>query len=169
MIFAAASTRGIAFCEDCRPLDYPRAMLREAISEGKRLRRYFTGDFYALTPVTTDAHDWCAYQWHRPEEADGVVYAFRRQEAPHSDCELRLRQIDPKAQYDVEVSLGYARAQTQRMSGKALVAPDRFGDGRTGFRSRRVPSRAVRPRPRGPRARCQRRLPPRPPFLVLRA
>ncbi len=68
-LFRSGMNAGISFCEDCRPADYPREQLKQAIAEAKRLRPYFFGDFYALGPVTVRPEDWCVLQYHRPRGA----------------------------------------------------------------------------------------------------
>jgi len=118
--FRSGSNAGIAFCEDCRPAGYPREKLRQAIAEAKRLRKYYVGDFYALTDVTTNPRDWCVLQYHRPEEADGMVVAFRRHRSPFHGLSAELRQIDPQAGYEVTRSAGYAPSKPERVRGKDL-------------------------------------------------
>ncbi len=51
-LFRSGFNAGIAFAEDCRPKDYPRDLLKQAIAEGKRLRKYYFGNFYPLSDVT---------------------------------------------------------------------------------------------------------------------
>ena len=57
-LFRSGFNGGIAFAEDCRPADYPRDLLRQAIAEGKRLRPYWFGDFYPLSDPTLDPAGW---------------------------------------------------------------------------------------------------------------
>ncbi len=38
-LFRSGFNAGIAFAEDCRPKDFPRDLLRQAMAEGKRLRK----------------------------------------------------------------------------------------------------------------------------------
>ena len=78
-----------------RPKDYPRDLLKRAIAEAKRIRKYYYGDFYVLSDVTTSARDWCVWQYHRPAEQDGIVIAFRRHESPYSALTAELRGMDP--------------------------------------------------------------------------
>jgi len=108
---------GIAFCEDCRPPDYPRELLKQAVAEGKRLRKYFFGDFYTLTEVTTSPKDWCVLEYHRPAEQDGMVLAFRRRESPYYGMAVELRDVDPAATYEVVRSAGYEPAAPVRLRG----------------------------------------------------
>lgn len=118
--FRSAFNGGITFCDDIRPADYPREMLRQAIAEGKRIRKYFHGDFYPLHTSGNDSKDWCVMQYHRPNERDGLVMAFRRHDSPFSSIELSLRDIDPNAEYEVIRSFSYKPSRPIRIKGARL-------------------------------------------------
>jgi len=105
--FRSGFNGGIAFAQDIRKPDYPREQLRQAIAEGKRIRKYWLGDFYALSAATTNPQDWCVLQYHRPEQGDGMVLAFRRHRSPYSGYDCELRAIDPNATYAVTVCHTY--------------------------------------------------------------
>jgi alpha-galactosidase len=119
-LFRSGFNGGVSFCEDCRPADYPKALLKQGIAEGKRLRQYFLGDFYPLTPVTTSPREWCVLQYHLPEEAAGMVVAFRRHHSPYSGYDAELRGIDEKATYEVTQSTGYEPSAPVQMKGGEL-------------------------------------------------
>ncbi len=119
-LFRSGFNAGIAFCEDCRPADYPREMLKQAIAEGKRIRKYYFGDFYVLGNVTLDPKDWCILQYHRPKEEDGMVIAFRRPESPESSRTAALREIDPRAEYEIMRSETYQPSAAEKISGEKL-------------------------------------------------
>ena len=119
-LFRSGFNAGIAFCEDIRAEDYPRALLEQAIAEGKRLRKYYFGDFYPLLEVTTNPEDWCVMQYHRPQEGDGMVVAFRRHASAEAAFECHLRAVDPEAEYHVSVSEGYSPGTPVAMKGAAL-------------------------------------------------
>ena len=104
--FRSGFNGGIAFCEDTRPADYPREQLRDAIVEGKRLRKYYMGDFYPLSDVTTDPRDWTVMQYHLPETHEGAVIGFRRHKSPFTAIQCELKSIDPAATYEVTRSVG---------------------------------------------------------------
>ncbi len=118
--FRSGFNGGIAFCEDIRGADYPRDQLRDAIAEGKRIRKYWFGDFYALSDITTSPRDWCVFQYHRPEERDGIVLAFRRENSPYAAYDCRLRGIDPDATYRVTFSSGYEPEPPVTLRGSQL-------------------------------------------------
>lgn len=119
--FRSGFNGGISFCEDIRAADYPRDLLAQAIAEGKRIRKYYFGNFYALTDVSTDPRRWCVLQYHRPAEGDGMILAFRRPAAPDATYGCALREIDPTTEYDATLSPGYTPASPVRMTGEALA------------------------------------------------
>jgi alpha-galactosidase len=120
-LFRSGYNAGIAFCEDCRPVDYPRDLLRAAIEEGKRIRKYYFGNFYPLNAVTVSPEDWCVLQYHRPAEADGMVVAFRRHESPYASFDCTLYEIDPGADYEVIRSELYLPSAPAKMTGSELA------------------------------------------------
>jgi alpha-galactosidase len=119
-LFRSGFNAGIAFCQDCRPRDYPRDLLKQAIAEGKRIRKYWFGDFYPLSEVTLSPTDWCVMQYHRPAEQDGMVVAFRRDRSPYASYDCQLRGIDPAAEYEVTQSAGYQPSPPVVMKGQRL-------------------------------------------------
>lgn len=131
-LFRSGFNAGISFGEDCRPANYPREQLKRAIAEGKRLRPYFFDNFYALTPATIRPDDWSVVQFHRPNQQDGLLMAFRREAAKEADRAVQLREIDPAAEYDVMQSIDYTRAPPKRMKGSELISPKLHIDAQPG-------------------------------------
>ncbi len=118
--FRSGFNGGISFCEDIRPAAYPRALLKQAIAEGKRIRKYFSGNMYVLTEVTVSPKFWQVVQYHRPDKQDGLVMLFRRHKSAYSGYTLDLREIEPTAKYSVTVSRNYNRPAPQVMTGSEL-------------------------------------------------
>ncbi len=122
-LFRSGFNGGTSFAEDVRPEGYPREELKQAIIEGKRIRKFFIGDMFPLTEVTTDPHDWEVIQYHRPSQQDGLIVAFRRPESPFVTYELReLREIDPSGEYEVTVSKGFDPDAPIHMKGAELLS-----------------------------------------------
>jgi len=119
-LFRSGFNAGIAFVEDARPADYPRDLLKQGIAEGKRIRKYFLGNFYPLVESGVDPSGWCVTQYHRPAENDGLLMAFRRDQSPDAQGVCRLRDIDPGAAYRVTVYRGYAPEPPMTMPGAGL-------------------------------------------------
>jgi alpha-galactosidase len=121
-LFRSGFNAGISFCEDVRSENYSREMLEQAIAEGKRIRKYYFGDLYALTEVTVDPTGWLVLQYHRPAEQDGMVVAFRRSQSLYTGFALNdLRGIDLEAEYEITVSRDYIQEVTVHMQGAAWV------------------------------------------------
>lgn len=119
-LFRSGFNGGIAFAEDCRPAEYPRGELAEAIAEAKRLRKYWFGDFYVLSDASLDPAAWCVLQHHRPAEGDGVVVAFRRHRSPYASYDCEVRGIDPDAAYEVTEASTYRPGEPVALRGEAL-------------------------------------------------
>lgn len=145
-LFRSGFNGGISFCEDVRDSTYspgsaagftkqpgimpkvksysgnryPRESLRQAIAEGKRIRKYYFGDFYPLSDVDTSARNWCVTQYHRPKEQDGMVVAFRRHKSPFGSFICDLHEIDPEANYEVTRSYTFEPSKPVRMKGSEL-------------------------------------------------
>ena len=73
--------------------------LRARFEEMHLVRPYFMGDLYHLTAPIKDSTAWCAMQWDRPQQGDGMVQVFRRKKSPYSEAFLELRKIDPTKTY----------------------------------------------------------------------
>jgi alpha-galactosidase len=96
------------------PADFPYDWMRNMVAQLKLVRPYYYGDYYPLLPCsansdcTTDpskersaAYEWAAWQFNRPEQGDGMVQAFRRDEDEDHTKDLRLRGLDPTATYEI--------------------------------------------------------------------
>ena len=87
--------------------------VRKIHNEYKRVRPYYSCDFYRLIDATVyafddsdyenpDASSWTAYQFDRPEENDGLLGFFRRRNSPFDRCGVTLKAIDENAKYSLE-------------------------------------------------------------------
>jgi len=119
-LFRSGFNGGIAFCQDCRPSGFPRKQLERAIAEGKRIRKYWFGDFYPLSDITLSESDWCVMQYHRPAEQDGIIVAFRRHRSPYASFDCRPRGIDPSAEYEVVESRTFEPGLAAKTRGDIL-------------------------------------------------
>lgn len=109
-----------------------REVLKQGIVEGKRIRKYWLGNFYPLTDASVSPKDWCVTQYHLTDADEGIVIAFRRHEAEKAAYQCKLREIDPKATYEVYRSLGFQQSASEVINGDALTRllveiPDRPG------------------------------------------
>lgn len=102
--------------------DYDPATARAAIAEAKENSKFWYGDFYPLTPAVRGTGAISAWQLHRPDLDEGVVYLFRQKDSPYLGIELELRALDASAKYRVEIfNNGYDVAETRELSGAELA------------------------------------------------
>ncbi len=96
------------------PPNFPFDWLRTMIAQLKRVRPYYYGDYYPLLPCSFNSDcvkgesnersanfEWAAWQFNRPEQGDGMVQAFRREQNGEAAQDLRLRGLEPAATYEV--------------------------------------------------------------------
>lgn len=84
-----------AFCDTKEKIDY----LKKYTEEYLKLRPYFSEDFYPLTEFSDKLDTWCASQFDRPSEGDGIVQVFRRENSPYESASFMLGGIDENADY----------------------------------------------------------------------
>jgi alpha-galactosidase len=102
----------------------------EAIAEFRALRPYFSGDFYPLTEYSTSDEVWAAFQWDRPEQADGIVLAFRRPQAAKPSISIRLNNVDAGADYELvfdDYGIALTRSGREIGAGLAIKIPEAPG------------------------------------------
>ena len=114
---------GLILMYDVRPPDFDAALTRRIITEEKRISKFYYGDFYPLTPITTDEGDWVAYQCDRPDLKEGMVMAFRHRMAKDESLTVKLRGLREDRTYEVE---DLDSAEKYNVSGKELAAGTRL-------------------------------------------
>jgi len=82
--------------------DFPWDWFRQRLNEARRLRPYFYGDYYPLTPIAFDSDGWLAYQLLLPDTQEGAVLAFRRPQSPQVSGAFQLRGLNRDATYEIE-------------------------------------------------------------------
>ena len=86
---------------DLRRKDLDYALLRKLTAEWRQIVPCYQGDYYPLTGYNRDSHRWLAWQFDRPEQGDGVVEAFRRENAEVASTTFRLVGLDQAARYQL--------------------------------------------------------------------
>jgi alpha-galactosidase len=97
-------------------LDYDK--IRKLTAQWHEVMPYFYGDYYPLMPVSRENSVWVGWQFDRPEQADGIVEVFRRGDSAYESARLKLRGLDPKAQYQISRLNGNDKMV---LSGKELL------------------------------------------------
>lgn len=101
---------------------FPARQAKAAIAEWKSLHEFFLGDFYLLMPLTVSPHDWCAFQFHKPDPDAGFALFLRRHQSPFSSMQANLRRIEPRARYQVTLATTYKPSPPKTLTGKELAA-----------------------------------------------
>jgi alpha-galactosidase len=101
-----------------RRLDYD--LLRRLTAQWQSIAPYYTGDFWPLTPYSTETGAWMAWQFDRPDLGEGCVQVFRRADSVYEAARLKLRGLDPEAKYEVR-DVDEPKAKT--LSGRDLMSP----------------------------------------------
>jgi alpha-galactosidase len=87
-------------------------------AEWRQIAPLMLGDYYPLTPYSLKLDQWIAWQFNRPEQGDGVVQTFRRDQCETGTQTYRLRGLDPSATYELT---NFDVPGTSVASGKELM------------------------------------------------
>lgn len=90
------------FFSKSEPSDYSDEdikLMRKYIDEYLSIRPFFYEDIYKLTDTTGNPDTWCAVQFDRPSEKDGIVQVFRRESSPYETATLAVKGIDIDCNY----------------------------------------------------------------------
>jgi len=120
------------FCAEWDILDdqFPLEKARRCISEMKENSKYWTGDFYPLTPWTMDPDRWMAWQLHRTDLDEGIILAFRHKDCSYSTLQVNLRGLKSGQTYHVSFIDEEHHIVEKTLSGRQLATlelhiPDR--------------------------------------------
>jgi len=100
------------------PADFPFAWGKQVLDQYLKLRPFYYGDYYSLTPYSKDRTQWMAWQFDRPGPGDGMVQAFRREKSDSESASIKLHGLQPDARYtltDLDVP------GTKEMIGRELL------------------------------------------------
>ena len=71
--------------------DEKNELVKKYYAEYKSIRPYLSCDYYPLVENSICNTSWCAWQYNRPEENDGIILAFRRPNSPMPRAEFELK------------------------------------------------------------------------------
>ncbi|HEY5909936.1 MAG TPA: alpha-galactosidase, partial [Verrucomicrobiae bacterium] len=89
---------------DVRDRKADLALLRRTVAEFRQAEKFLLGDFYPLATWSLGKDIWAAWQYDRPEQGEGLVQAFRREDSPYETARFKLRGLEPAARYVVTES-----------------------------------------------------------------
>jgi alpha-galactosidase len=101
---------------DCNASDFN--WFHGRLAEIRRLRPYFQGDFYLLTPGVFDLNSWLVYQLLLPGKQEGAILAFRRPESLMTSGCFKLNGLDATGNYAFDDADG---APAVRAGGRELM------------------------------------------------
>ncbi|MBI5094738.1 MAG: alpha-galactosidase [Candidatus Hydrogenedentes bacterium] len=73
--------------------------VKDFLEHYQAIRPLFQGDFYTLSPYSTDQKAWLAFQFDRPDLKAGVVQVFRRAECTDASWTCHLQGLNPRRSY----------------------------------------------------------------------
>ncbi len=99
--FRSVMASGLGFGWDLNNSGFPLEQAKASLEEFNKYRLFFYGDYYPLTEYSSGDDVWMAYQFSRPAQKDGIIFAFRRNACNNSTINVKLRGLDDKAQYEI--------------------------------------------------------------------
>lgn len=94
-------------------------MIKKYSEEYLKVRPYLSCDFYPLTEPSDSKDVWCAWQYNRPEENDGILQVFRRAKAPYIKGSYKLNGVKSNKNY---VFIDADTNEEKIISGEQLVS-----------------------------------------------
>jgi len=76
--------------------------LKKVTDEYRRIRRYFSCDFYDHGSKVYDLTSWAVWQYHDAQSGSGIVMAFRRDNSPFDRVKITLKGVDFGAAVEFE-------------------------------------------------------------------
>jgi alpha-galactosidase len=100
----SASTGGLLCQFDYLADGFAMDRAKALVAEAKDRQKYWYGDFYPLTPVSSANDQFAAWQFHRADLDEGIAVAFRREQCPQAGIIGGLSGVDPAGRYTVDMT-----------------------------------------------------------------
>lgn len=100
------------------PANFSTRLFNELLSQARKTRPYYYGDYYPLTDYSLSDSAWLAYQMHRPDLQEGMVMAFRRPGCAQAANRFKLQGLDKRRIYRINCS---ETSTTMNISGGELM------------------------------------------------
>lgn len=84
---------------DVARIESESQQLQRLVGQWRSIAGLYYGDYFPLTPYSTDSTSWIAWQFDSPGEKRGMVQAFRRPDSPFASAQFRLRGLSADSSY----------------------------------------------------------------------
>jgi alpha-galactosidase len=93
-------------------------LAKVASEEFRKVAQIMLGDYYPLTPYSLKLDQWIAWQFDRPEQGDGMIQAFRRDNCDEQSKTFHLSGMNPKSEYEIT---NFDEETASKFSGKEMM------------------------------------------------
>jgi alpha-galactosidase len=119
--FRSAMTMGTIAEFDVLSESFDKERAKALLSEFRRLQKYWSGDYYALTRPSPGKDQWAAYQLDSRETDSGAAVLFRREESPCGSMIFKLRGLEPDHRYNLTLTGENLVAAEMEASGREMA------------------------------------------------
>jgi len=116
--FRSCQTPGPILCYDVRPEakgDF--GLVAKLCAQWHEVSPAMLGDYYPLTPYSIADNTWLAWQFDQPEQGNGIIQAFRRNNSDEQSKTFYLRGVKALSQYEIR---NIDEENPTRISGREL-------------------------------------------------
>ena len=84
---------------DVRKDDFDANQARKCLHQWRSVADYYFGDFWPLSDYSISNNVWMAWQFDRPDLAEGLIQAFRRPDCTCASAQYKLQALESDALY----------------------------------------------------------------------
>ena len=119
--FRSAATAGLLCQLAYRDPKFPKQKAIQMLNEVRENRKYWYGDFYPMTAVTTNLDEIYAYQLHRADLNEGIIMGFRRPECNNLGLIVAPHGLKAGTTYSVEFIDNDRKKTVKQMTSKQMM------------------------------------------------
>ncbi len=130
--FRSSMSSAMVATWDLNNSSWSQTLLQTIMKDFKRLRPFYYGDYYPLTPnvkITTDSI-WLSYQQNRPDQGDGIILAFRRPDCAVESITVKPKGLEPNTSYSVlfeDTGVKVVKTGSELMKGVLMETKEKPG------------------------------------------
>jgi len=113
-----------SFCDNTEQLCW----VNNAMEEYIKVRDYFSCDFYPLTKAGDSLDIWTAARFDRPEQGDGIILAFRRENSNYKTLSFEFENAKQGADYifaDADTNESFILSAQEIKNGIEITIPEK--------------------------------------------